>query len=356
MRKIKVFLGAFVNYQAAQNINCRSLSKHLDKDKFEVYTILYPYPNATDFEKEKDVHYIRMSPHMRSLGWLAVIEGIMKCDVIYWVKHEYNTLAYIAAKLLRKKFFTTVEGILVESDINKVKNSKRYLNTFRRAYPYLYAITEHIKNDVGRRHNFVFSDNILYLGVETEKFLLHQNELHDGVLRNICFIGNNLINKGINDFFKMSQAFPELHFHIIGTNTLWEGKTLEIYLKENNINNITYHGKVNHSELAILLRQMDLMYFPSRAEGFAKVILETACAGCPTICYSDYGATEWIDSGINGYVVKTFKEAADIIGQLRDNPENLRKMSYAATELGKKFDWSSLISIWEKEIIHIYNS
>ena len=113
MKKIKIFLGAFVNYQAAQNINCRSLSKYLDKDKFEVSTILYPYPNSTDFVEEEGVRYIKMNPHMRSLGWWAVVKGIIQCDVVYWVKCEYNTLAYITAKLFRKKLFTTVEGILV---------------------------------------------------------------------------------------------------------------------------------------------------------------------------------------------------------------------------------------------------
>lgn len=147
MKKIKIFLGVFVNYQAAQNINCRSLSKYLDKDKFEVSTILYPYPNTTDFEEEEGVRSIKMNPHMRSLGWWAVVKGIIKFDVVYWVKFEYNTLAYITAKLFRKKLFTTVEGILVESDINKVKNGEKYLHSFRRVSPYLYAITQHIKED-----------------------------------------------------------------------------------------------------------------------------------------------------------------------------------------------------------------
>lgn len=355
MKKIKVFLGAFVNYQAAQNINCRSLSKHLDKDKFELYTILYPYPNATDFVEEEGVHYIKMNPHMRSLGWLAVVKGILKCDVVYWVKYEYCTLAYLTAKIFRKKLFTTVEGILVESDIKKVKSGKRYLDSYRRVEPYLYAITRHIKEDVGRRHHFHFSDTILYLGVETDKFLNNQDDRRDGVLRNICFIGNNLINKGITDFFKMSQKFPQINFHIIGTNLLWGGEFLETYLSENNMTNITYHGKLNHSEMALLLQKMDLMFFPSRAEGFGKVMLETACAGCPTLCYSDYGAAEWLDNGKNGFVVDTFEEAAEVITELCNNPERLKKISFDAIELGKSFDWSSLIPIWEKEIIRIYN-
>ena len=356
MKKIKIFLGAFVNYQAAQNINCRSLSKYLDKDKFEVSTILYPYPNATDFVEEEGVRYIKMNPHMRSLGWWAVVKGIIQCDVVYWVKHEYNTLAYITAKLFRKKLFTTVEGILVESDVKKVKNGERYLHSFRRVSPYLYAITQHIKEDVGRRHHFQFADTILYLGVETQKFLNAQNDLRDGKLKNICFIGNNLVNKGIADFFKMAKEFPLLQFHIIGTNALWNGIKLEDYLKEEGLFNIIYHGKLNHTEMAILLRDMDIMYFTSRAEGFPKVQLETACAGCPTLCYSDYGADEWITNGKNGFVVNNFEEAVAVISDLCQNTEKLKSISNQSVELGKSFDWSKLVGIWEDEIIRIYNS
>lgn len=356
MKKIKIFLGAFVNYQAAQNINCRSLSEHLDKNKFEVSTLLYPYPNAKDFVEAEGVRYIKMSPHLRSLGWLAVVKGIIQCDVVYWVKQEYNTLAYITAKLFRKKLFTTVEGILVESDINKAKNGDYYLHTFRRVSPLLYAITRHIKEDVGRRHHFKFAGSILYLGVETNKFLNSNNNQRDGILKNICFIGNNLVNKGIQDFFDMAKSFPQLHFHIIGTNALWNGTKLEDYLNNNNLTNIKYHGKLSHTELASLLRSMDLMYFPSRAEGFPKVSLETACVGCPTLCYSDYGATEWITSGKDGFVVETYDEAKEIIQQLCSHPDKLKQISTNAIELGKRFDWASLMPLWEGEIERIYHS
>ena len=34
-KKIKVFLGGYVNCTNAQNLNCRALAKYLDKDKFE---------------------------------------------------------------------------------------------------------------------------------------------------------------------------------------------------------------------------------------------------------------------------------------------------------------------------------
>ena len=101
---------------------------------------------------------------------------------------------------------------------------------------------------------------------------------------------------------------------------------------------------------------MDLMYFPSRSEGFPKVHLETACAGVPTLCYGDYGANEWITSWENGIVVDTKEEAFDAIKKIKDNPEILHQLSANAVELGKSFDWKNLIYSWEREIEHIYNS
>lgn len=353
MKKIKIFLGGFVNYLAAQNINCRSLSKYLDKEKFDVYTILYPYPNANDFVESKGVYYIKMNKHLRLMGWVAVVKGIIKCDVVYWPKWEYATFARVVAKIWGKKYVRTVEGILAESDIKKVPNPRKYLNEFKAAEPYLYAITNHVRNKVGHERGFNFAPRILYLGVETDKFLNTDNDKRSGELKNIVFIGNNLINKGIEDFFKMSQLFPELDFHIIGTNVLWDG-SLEDYLFENQLNNVRYYGRLSHTEMADLLRNMDLMYFTSRVEGFGKVVFESACAGCPTLCYSDYGANEWITTGVDGYVVDTFYEAANVIKKLQSDKEKLWQLSQGAVELGKRFDWQVLIKTWEDEFEQIF--
>ena len=39
MKKTKLFLGAYINFTNAQNLNCLALAKHLDKEKFDVYTL-----------------------------------------------------------------------------------------------------------------------------------------------------------------------------------------------------------------------------------------------------------------------------------------------------------------------------
>lgn len=58
-KKIRLFLGGYVNFLNAQNINCRALSKHLDKTKFDIITLLHPKGNAGDFYEEPGVRYIK---------------------------------------------------------------------------------------------------------------------------------------------------------------------------------------------------------------------------------------------------------------------------------------------------------
>lgn|GEM_PF-775164 len=362
-KRIKIFLGGYVNSQNAQNNNCRSLSEHLDKEKFEVWTMLtwYGYPKNNDFTRTQGVHYLHNTPagfleklHLPYwlFAWMAYAVGIMKCDVAYLPKGEYVRFCHFVAWLSGCKLFTTLEGIIDDTLLAQSNStSKQYLSKFSCFEPRLYSITKYI---AGREHwnkGLVFSGKILYLGVESAKFLYADG--HHTLLKNIVFIGFSLIRKRASEFIKMAEEFPEIKFHIVGGNALEGGIRVEDYLKDHHIGNCVYHGPLDHSRLAELLKSMDLMYFPSRSEGFPKVMLETACAGVPTLCYGDYGANEWITTGKDGYVVNTFEEACNVIRFLIYNPERLQELSQNAVELGKSFDWKVLVKVWEEEIARI---
>ena len=61
MRKKKIFLGAYINHINAQNINCKSIAIHLDKEKYEVKTLLLGKNNIPDIS---GVKYIIISFHI----------------------------------------------------------------------------------------------------------------------------------------------------------------------------------------------------------------------------------------------------------------------------------------------------
>lgn len=347
-RKIRIFLGGYVNFLNAQNINCRALSEYLDQEKFDVWTILFWYQNASDFKKVPGVHYLRSCRPVRLLGWIPYFIGLLICDVAFLPKREYNGFCHFIARLSGCKLFTTIEGIIDEYLLAQMgKTSEEVVKVYNSYAPYLYSITSYIA-EREKIKGINCAEKVLYLGVDPNKFLSTVVRKHS--LSNIVFIGNSLVRKRASEFIRMAQDFPRLIFHIVGGNQLEGNVTVEEYLKINNINNCIYHGSLDHSHLSELLNKMDIMFFPSRSEGFPKVMLETACAGVPTLCYRNYGADEWITSGVDGFVVDTYEEAVDVINDLLDHPQKLHSVSAATIELGKRFDWKILVKDWENEI------
>ena len=363
LRKIKVFLGGYVNSQGAQNINCRSLSEHLDKERFVVWTMItwHSYPKNNEFVRAPGVNYLHDTPSPLTdilhlpywlFAWMAYAIGIMKCDVAFLPEGEYDWFCRVWAHIWKCKVFKTLECIIDDALIQQARVDKNhFIKNYKRYEPRLYAITQYIANREKDSSGLVFCDKILYLGVDADRFL-NPGRQH-GFLSNIIFIGYNMVRKRASVFFRMSTEFPNIQFHVVGGNTLENGVSIEDYMERNHINNVIYHGSLDHAQLSELLKSMDLMYFPSRSEGFPKVMLETACAGVPTLCYGDYGADEWITTGKDGFVVKTFEEAQAVIQQLVDHPEQLQDISNNAIELGRRFDWKVIVKEWEGEIERI---
>ena len=96
---------------------------------------------------------------------------------------------------------------------------------------------------------------------------------------------------------------------------------------------------------------MQLHIFPSRSEGFPKVILETASSGVPSLVYSDYGASQWIDNYQNGFVVQTLDEMKAVVEDLLNNKVSLNQISKNAIQLGLSYDWKFKIKLWQDVIL-----
>ena len=334
LAKKKIFLGAYINYTNAQNLNCLSLAKYLNKEKFEVYA-LEVYSGNLVSEKIPGLHVFRCFYPHRISRYLGYLWGIMCCDVAYLPKGELVMWNRFWLKLLRKKSFSTLEGIVITN-----------LSTVYQGIDKFYAITEHIKDVHFRGEGFSTEKKILYLGVEVEHFF-NPNKHIEG-LNKIIFIGRLLKRKGLYDLLELARSFPLIDFYIVG-----DGDPIEkaaIIEDAQHIENIEFMGVLSHSQLSHLLRKCDLHVFPSRQEGFPKVTLEAAVSGVPSVVYSDYGAAEWIRHGYDGFVVDTLDQMRETIQHLYDHPSLLQQASQNAVEMAKRFDWNVLIKEWEEEI------
>lgn len=349
-RKIKVFLGSYGNMTQAQCLNCRALAHHLDKTKFDV-AIRTVYSGDLSAELLKGARQFFVRYPAKIWEPIQFIRGLLWADIIYVPNPEHWRWVRLAMRLLGKKAFKTIEGafigtniskaVALEGSVDKVVESLTYTGN---TYPITNAMIPVNKASIGLES----SDTVLYLGVDTDGF---QNEEKRAKLTDIAIIGSNLFYKGLNDFFEVAQRFPNLRFHVVGSGMGKVDPAEEI--KRLGLKNTMALGSLDHGKLAELLKSIQLHIFPSRAEGFPKVTLETAAAGVPSVVYSDYGAEEWITTGKNGFVVKTIDEIIAVVEDLGAHPEKLQPLADNARELAMSFDWSVRVKDWEREIERI---
>ena len=352
MKKTKVFLGGYVTSVNAQNLNCRALAKHLDKENFDVYT-LETFSGKLNHSGLEEVHIFRCFKPHRLSRYIGYLWGLFHCDVAYLPKRDATGWNRFLLKLFGKKSFTTVEGIYDDKRIEEITKdlgiTREEFFGFYGMFDRVYSITKFLRDYNFKHQGIKSEEEILYLGTDIETFLDENKTIES--LQNIILIGNDLIRKGIYDYLELAEKFPSINFHVVGSGN---GKIdMNEILKNRKTGNIVYHGAKSHEELKELLKQIDLHILPSRSEGFPKVTLETAAAGVPSLLYSDYGADEWIRHDVEGFVVDTLEEMAQVIRNLMHDPDQLKAVAQNAVIMAKRFDWNVVINDWEKVILEL---
>lgn len=344
-KKPKLFLGGFVNCTNAQNLNCLALAKYLNKDKYDIYTLSLKSGNL-EIPNIKGVTIWSVGLPYRIFKYFAWLKAVIICDVLYLPKRTLEDYLYILKRLFNKKSFITIEGVCNGTNMDKLIATYKSTENFcykTAYYDKIFSITKYMA-----KYNYdatgLVSCGVLYLGIDYNRFCNSDSKTK---LTNIIFVGSNMRDKGINDYLNMAKLLPNIKFHIAGGGGNFDIKNA---LNDINLSNIIYHGSLSHDKLSEVLKGVQLMFFPSRSEGFPKVTLECAAAGVPSIVYGNYGAAEWITTGVNGFVVDTFDEAKDIIEKLQQGLINISEISDNARELAKRFDWQTLIKDWEHEI------
>ena len=343
MKKVKIFLGGYINYTNAQNLNCRALAIYLDKDKFEIFTLVVHFGEKKQFEVNT---FNCFRPFHISLQ-IGFLWGILHCDVAYLPKHIDTPLWVLkVAKLLNKTIFTTIEGNVTNENkhnlITLFKGKKKMQKHFSFTDE-IYGITRHLIEET--KSVLRIKTKPLLLGVDANKFTEKLSEK----LSSIVFVGGLIKRKRVEEFLAIADHYPNLHFHIIGDGP--ERNNLQQIASKN----IVFHGVLNHTKMSEIFQKAELMFLPAKSEGFPKVILEAASAGIPSIVYNTYGASDWIEDKTNGFIVNNFENVKTIVNLLISDSELLQITSKNAIKLAKNFDWKNVIKDWEEVIINLSN-
>lgn len=136
----------------------------------------------------------------------------------------------------------------------------------------------------------------------------------------------------IDSFATVLEAHPNSELWLMGDDPSERVRTL---VADAGVSHVTtFCGKVPADELSERYRNADVFAIPSNQEGLAIVGLEAMASGLPVVTTQCGGPTQYVEDGVNGYVVpRDDKEAfSEAIAALCDE-ERRKKMGDAARDL-----------------------
>lgn len=331
MRKIKLFLGAYIDSINAQDINCFNIAKYIDKSLFEVHALVFN-------EKVEIPGIICHKVHTnRLLKNIDKFKIMWRTDIDLYYLPRVEKVDILFAKMKNKKIISSVE-------IQTVYTKKLYYKFFNKYITDYFCISNFLNKKNKKHWNKIV--DVLYLGVDTSLEVIKRK-----AIKNVVFIGSITKRKRPQLFLKLAKEFADLHFIMIGDGNLLQSIKKEAAI--NNINNIEFLGKVANSDVLDKLKRCDLLVMTSRQEGLPKVVLEAASKSVPTIYISQFYQIDYIINGINGFEAKDIEEVKQIICKLLYDEklyQNICKNAYATSI---KYSWGNLIKQYESFFVEV---
>jgi len=98
---------------------------------------------------------------------------------------------------------------------------------------------------------------------------------------------------------------------------------------------------VSAEELVRAYQEADLFVFPSVAEGFGQVLLESLACGLPILSTTRTAAPDLIEDGVQGFIVEPRRPdlLAERVRWALTHRAELQAMSQAARQRAEEFTW-----------------
>ncbi len=137
------------------------------------------------------------------------------------------------------------------------------------------------------------------------------------------------------------DAWRQLKSHTGGELWLVGKNTLPARLLADLPGKVVIRPTVSRAELFDLYRQASVLVLPSLCEGFALVILEAMAHGLPVITTPNSGCGEFVEDGVNGWIVpvQDAKALGDRISWCNDNAERLEEMGEVSRRKASGWTW-----------------
>lgn len=278
------------------------------------------------------IHLNRMLQKKTTIPTVAIVHQVL-CD-----EPRSNT-ANVLLSIVEKAYLNSVNGFICNSltSLNTLQNLTNLQQPALIAPP------------GGDRFGIMLSDHEI-----------RQRALQQGPLK-MLFLGNVIPRKGLSQLIGALADCDRKQWllEIVGSISMDKKYSLlikSLIQKHHLIDNISFCGVINGTELAQKIARSQLLCMPYSYEGFGIVTLEAQSLGLPVIGSASGATPELVSDGINGYLVAPDDTArlSQIIADFYTYPEKMAKMGLAAKQAYNRHPtWSDSFQSIEEFLVEL---
>ncbi len=171
----------------------------------------------------------------------------------------------------------------------------------------------------------------------------------------IVYIGNvyphkNPENLALGYALAKNGKFPDLSLVFVGGEDFFY-RRLKNFIREKEIKNVIFTGKISDRELGVILRSAVLYGRPSFYEGFELPPLEAMACGVPVVCSDHECAREILGDAVRYFNPRDPQSTAEAIEDVLANDELRRTLIQKGCAQSKKYSWKRMA----ENTLAIYN-
>ena len=241
--------------------------------------------------------------YLRYISYSRQIKKLPKHDIAHVCDQQY---AQIVNSLNSKIKFITVHD-LVPLVFHNILKKKPYLSIhslkYLKYYTKVFTISENTKKDI-IKYTDCHEDQIIVIMRSVENFFNDSDIDKENICRkyNLPFnkkkilIAGNIFYKNIQTSLevlkKLNQQRNDVIFIQIGSNNEISGEKIH----NNNLYKIPF---IKRDELPSIYKISNLLFYPSKYEGFGMPLLEAMSCGLPVVCSNNSSIPEVVgDAGL----------------------------------------------------------
>jgi glycosyltransferase involved in cell wall biosynthesis len=171
----------------------------------------------------------------------------------------------------------------------------------------------------------------------------------------IGVIGRIAPEKGQTEFLRaaaiLTSKFPNARFVICGAPLFGDHNYYDEVLRF--ASGLPVEFLDWQKDIAVVLRNLDVLVIPSKQEGMPRVLLEAFSAGVPVVAFPVGGIPEVIDDGITGFLAQgpsPDELAGALCTVLESDPQNLRTV---ANNARRKWETNYTLAVYRERITNL---